>query len=203
MKTKIILITLLFVLSGIYKSYSQNDAKPLEKESAFSRFVYNDKVAFKLDYFGELGLHPGLAVGIDYTLAKKNWVTIHWDTELGGYWHRWNNTSLFLRTTIGARIPIASMFVDLNLGAGYMHSFAAGTIYQKSREGGLEKVVNWGHPHFMPNASFLIGWDGTRKMDLPWTFHVGAIVYLQSSFNHIFLPHTVATIGLTYKFKKK
>ncbi|MEZ4944021.1 MAG: hypothetical protein R2804_00705 [Cyclobacteriaceae bacterium] len=202
MKTKILFIAHLLVLFGMCKSYSQNVAEPNEKKSAFSRFVYNDKVAFKLDYFGELVLHPGLSLGIDYTLAKKNWVTVHWDSELGGYWHRWNNTALFLKTSIGTRVPIRSMFVDLNLGAGYMHSFAAGAIYKKSSDGGLEKATNWGHSHFMPTTSFLIGWDGTRKMNLPLTFHVGVEAYLQSSFNHIFLPHAATKVGLTYKFKR-
>lgn len=202
MKTKILFISYLLVLFGVGKSYSQNLSKPVETQSAFSRFVYNDKVALKLDYFGELVLHPGLSVGIDYTVAKKNWLTVHWDSELGGYWHKWNNTSLFLKTSIGTRFPIRSLFLDLNLGAGYMHSFAAGTLYQASPEGGLEKARNWGHAHFMPSTSFLIGWDGTRKMQLPWTFHIGVEVYLQSSFNHLFLPHAAAKVGFTYKFKK-
>lgn len=202
MKAKILSVTIIFVLLGIYKCYGQNITKPAEKQRAFSRFIFNDKVAFKLDYFGELVLHPGLSMGVDYTLAKKNWVTVHWDSEVGGYWHRWNHTAVFLKTSIGTRFPIKSLFVDLNLGAGYMHSFAAGTIYQKSPDGGLEEATNWGHSHFMPTSSFLIGWDGTRKKNLPWTFHIGAEVYLQSSFNHIFLPHTAAKVGFTYKFKR-
>lgn len=203
MKTKFLFITILFVVLGVCKSYSQNTAKPAKNKSAFSRFAYNDKVAFKLDYFGELVLHPGLSLGIDYSLAKKNWISVHWDSELGGYWHKWNHSSLFLKTSIGARFPIKSLFVDLNLGAGYMHSFAAGTIYKRSPEGELEKAVNWGHPHFMPCTSFLIGWDGTKKKNLPVTFHLGVEAYLQSSFNHIFLPHAAAKVGLTYQFKKQ
>ena len=203
MKRKILFITAVFVLLGMYKSYGQKITKSDEKQSAISRFVYNDKVAFKLDYFGELVLHPGLSLGTDYTLAEKRWITLHWDSELGGYWHRSNNTALFLKTSIGTRFPIGSLFVDLNLGAGYMHSFAAGTIYQKSSEGGLEKATNLGHSHFMPYTSFLIGWDGTRKKKLPLTFHIGVEAYLQSSFNHIFLPHAAAKVGFTYKFKKQ
>jgi len=202
MKTKILLLVTLFTCLGVFTSYGQKGKEIAEKQGAISRFVYNEKVAFKLDYFGELGLHPGLSLGTDYTLAKKNWVTLHWDTELGGFWHRWNNTSLFLKTSIGARFPIQSFFVDLNVGAGYMHSFPAGTIYQKSSDGGLEKATNWGTAHFMPNSSFLIGWDGTRKRNLPVTLHLGVEAYLQSSFNHIFLPHAAAKVGLTYKFKK-
>jgi hypothetical protein len=192
------------VLFAMYKSYSQNSSKPTEKQSAFSRFVYNDKVAaFKLNYFGELGLHPGLEIGTDYTLSKQKWVTVHWDTSLGGYWHRWNNTSMFLGTSIGARLPISSMFIDFNVGAGYMHSFAAGTVYSESANEGIIKASNAGSSHFKPSFSTLIGWDGTRKNNLPFTVHIGAEAYYQSNFNHIFLPHVAAKIGLTYKFLRK
>jgi len=199
---KNIVLAYLFVLLAANSIYGQSVAKPFEKHSGFTRFIYNEKVALKLDYFGELVLHPGLTIGIDYTVARKEWVVIHWDSELGGYLHRWNNNALFLKSSIGARWPINSLFVDLNLGAGYMHSFAAGIVYEESSEGGIEKAANWGHAHFMPTTSFLLGWDGTRKMDLPWSFHLGVEVYLQSSFNHIFLPHVAAKVGFTYKLRK-
>jgi hypothetical protein len=203
MRTKMIFTTLLFALLYMQNSYSQMETKPKEKKSTFSQFIYHEKVAFKLNYFGELGLHPGLEIGTDYTLSKRNWITVHWDTNLGGYWHRWNNTSLFLGTTIGARLPIWSMFLDLNIGAGYMHSFAAGTIYQESADGGVEKAPNFGSSHFRPSFSALIGWDGTRKSNIPLTIHIGAEAYFQSNFNHIFLPHVAAKVGITYKFVKK
>jgi len=203
MKIKTISIVILITLLFSQFSFGQTLETTQEKQSAFSKFIYNDKVAFKLNYFGELVLHPGMTIGIDYTLTQKKWVTIHWDTDLGGYHHRWNNMAFFLKSSIGARLPIKSLFVDLNLGVGYMHSFAAGTLYQKSENGGIEKATNRGYAHFIPNASFLLGWDGTRKMNLPWTFHLGAEAYLQSSFNHIFLPHAAAKVGFTYKFKKR
>ncbi|MCB0669679.1 MAG: hypothetical protein KDC80_27830, partial [Saprospiraceae bacterium] len=66
---------------------------------------------------------------------------------------------------------------------------------------GVAKAGNWGHPHFMPNASFLIGWDGSRRKNLPWSVHFGPEIYLQSSYNHIFLPHIAVKVGLIYKFK--
>ncbi len=172
------------------------------RDGLISRIIYNERVAVKFDYFGELVLHPGLSLGIDYTLARKDWVTVHWDSDLGGYWHKWNNTALFVKTSVGTRFPITSLFIDLNMGAGYMHSFPAGKIYQRSAGGGVEKVTNWGHSHFMPTFSALLGWDGSRKANLPLSIHIGAEVYMQSSVNHTFIPHTAALLGFTYKFKK-
>jgi hypothetical protein len=164
---------------------------------------FGDRLALKADYFGELVLHPGLTVGMDYTVAENKWATLHWDADLGGYWHRWNNASAFMKTTFGFRLTLGSVFADLNLGVGYMHSWAAGPVYQRVEEGGVEKTANWGHPHLMPNASFLIGWDGSRRKNQRWAVHAGPEVYLQSSFNHIFLPHVAAKIGFTYKLNQQ
>ncbi len=189
-----------FLSSGIYSQELNLSAK---KQSAISGFIHNERVAFKFNYFGELGLHPGMTVGVDYTLSKNNHLTVHWDIDLGGYWHRWNNTSVFLKSTIGTRFAAGPVFADINAGIGYMHSFAAGTIYQRASDGGVEKASNRGHAHFMPNMSFLLGWDGTRNGKQRWTIHFGPEVYLQSSFNHIFLPHIAMNAGITYKFRKQ
>lgn len=164
---------------------------------------FEERLAIKFEYFGELVLHPGLSAGIEYAVVRNKWRTVHWNADFGGYWHRWNNTSIFLKTSIGSRFTIGAFFADINLGVGYMHSWAAGGIFVKSEDGGVKQTINWGHPHFMPTGSFLLGWDGSRKNDLPWSIHFGPEVYLQSSFNHIFLPHVAVKIGFTYKFNKQ
>jgi hypothetical protein len=109
---------------------------------------------------------------------------------------------MFIRTSIGARLPISSFFVDLNVGIGYLHSFLAGDVYGSDSNGELTKLVDLGTSHFMPSFSVLLGWDNTRKNKIPWTFHIGPEIYLQSHFNHSFLPHVAANVGLTYHFKK-
>ena len=163
---------------------------------------FEERLAIKVEYFGELLLHPGLSVGSDYTVYSQKWLTVHWDTDLGGYWHRWNNTSLFLKTSIGSRFTMGSVFSDTNLGVGYMHSWASGVMYQRVEDGGVEKATNYGHAHFMPNASFLLGWDVGRRSSLPLSIHIGPEVYFQSSFNHIYLPHVAVKIGFTYKINQ-
>lgn len=191
MKTSIVIFMLALIspLSALAENHSETKTK------------FKERAAIKVDYFGELVMHPGLSVGLDYTLAQSKVVTLHWDTDLGGFWHRWNNSSAFLKTSIGARVAMGSAFVDANLGAGYMHSWAAGSIYQRAEDGSVEKANNEGHPHFMPTFSFLLGWDGSRKYNLPWSVHLGVEIYLQYPYNHIFLPHVAAKVGFTYKLK--
>jgi hypothetical protein len=195
----------LFYLIGwwaILPSVAQEE-KDNNEHGKLSRFIYHEQTAVKIGYFGELGMHPGLTLGTEHTINNSSWVDVHWDVQMGGFWHRWNNTSVFARTTIGTRFPVKSLFIDLNAGAGYMHSFPAGTIYKRSSDGGVEKARNWGHPHFMPSAAILIGWNGNRTGQSPWAVGIGAETYLQSSFNGIFLPHVAAKLDVTYKFKRK
>lgn len=190
------LVPLLLLCSFSSSAQDSGEAKAKPKTS------FEERLAVKVEYFGELVLHPGLSAGTDYTVAKNRWFTMHWDTEVGGYWHRWNHTAVFMKTSMGSRFALGPVFVDLNLGVGYMHSWAAGDLYQRAKDGGVEKAANRGHPHFRPHTSFLIGWDGSRRNILPWTLYIGPEVYLQSSFNHIFLPHVAAKIGFTYKLNQ-
>jgi hypothetical protein len=192
---KMLRLTTLILLLGSLSVYGQ------EKDDTKSKL--KDRVAIKVEYFGELVLHPGMTVGVEYTLSKNKFITVHWNNDLGGYWHRWNNTSIFLKSSIGSRFAMGPVFADLNAGIGYMHSFAAGTIYRRASDGGVEKAHNWGHAHFIPNASFLLGWDGTRKGKHRWTIHLGPEIYLQYPYNHIFLPHVAVKIGFTYKVKQQ
>lgn len=191
---KNLLIPIIFIMCSL-SLHGQNltESKHRPKKNI------TDRLALKVEYFGELVLHPGISLGTDYTVLKRKWITVHWDADLGGYWHRWNNTSAFVKTTIGSRFSIGSVFADFNLGCGYMHSWAAGPIYQKVSDGSVERATNWGHSHFMPTGSLLFGWDGNKKNNLPWTIYLGPEIYLQSSFNHIFLPHVATKLGFTYK----
>ena len=193
---KIVRFTLLMLLLSTYALRAQDTFHTSQP----SRLA--ERLAVKVEYFGELVLHPGMSMGMEYTVASNRWITLHWNADIGGYWHRWNNTSVFLKTSFGTRFALGSVFANINLGVGYMHSWAAGEIYQKDQNGGVEKAANRGHAHFMPNASFLIGWNGSRK-NLPWSIHFGPEIYLQSSYNHIFLPQVAAKIGFTYQLNAK
>ncbi|WP_304236602.1 hypothetical protein [Jiulongibacter sediminis] len=161
-----------------------------------------NRLALKAGYFGELVLHPGLTVGLDYTVSENKWLTIHWDTDLGGYRHRWNNSSAFLTSGIGFRIHMGPVFTDFSLGIGYMHTRPDGVLFEKTENGDVEPASNRGHSHFMPNSSLQIGLHPGKNKQQPLKFHFGPEVYLQSSFNHTYLPHLAAKIGLTYQLQQ-
>ena len=102
------------------------------------------RLAIKAGYFGDFVMHPGFTTGIDYTLHRNRWLNIHWDTEIGTYFHKWNNNAVFLQSTIGSRLTTPfSACVDINLGLGYMLSTPNGDIYNVDESG---KLIAGGRP---------------------------------------------------------
>ena len=164
----------------------------------------NSKLGIKVGYFGEFALHPGFAAGIDYTIHQNSWFNLHWDSELGTYFHKWNNNALFVQSTIGTRfVSSFSAFVDVNVGLGYILTTPNGDVYVVDNN---EKLSLKGRPYqsaLKPNISLLFGWDGTRKKDSPLIIHAGIEAYWQSHFNHSMLPHAAFRVGIVYKLKKK
>ncbi len=194
----------IYSISLISSGFSQDNNQEDDVKGSHSRPTNYHRVAIKMDYFGEVVLHPGLTIGIEYSLKENDWVNLHWDTEIGGYYHKWNHTGLLIKSSIGTRVVFPFAFlIDLNLGVGYLHTFPQGNVYIKDEKGGVVKDVNWGSPHFMPTTSLLIGWDGAKNRELPVLIHLGIEAYLESSFNQIFLPHAALKVGVVYKLKKK
>ena len=115
------ILFIFFVLFSVHIALGQDDGSTQEPNK-FEKFLQNEKVGVLVDYFGELVLHPGMAIGIDYSISKNGWFDLHWTTEVGGYYHKWNHTGLFAKTSIGTRYTTSfSWFMDLNVGAGYLH----------------------------------------------------------------------------------
>lgn len=162
------------------------------------------KIALNVGYFGEFILHPGIYGGIDYTLSSKLWLNIHWNSEIGCYYHKWNNNALFLQSSIGTRFTTSfSFFADVNLGVGYILSSPNGEVYKVNDQGELTEKGRTYTSHAKPSVSLTLGWDGKRKKDIPFTAGLGVEGYWQTGFNHIALPHAALKLGITYQLKSK
>ncbi len=162
------------------------------------------KLAIKAGYFGEFVMHPGFYSGIDYNLLDKSWLDLHWDTDLGAYFHKWNNNSVFVQSSFGARFCTSfSMYTDLQIGIGYMLSTPSGELYQVDKDGNLTEKGKPVTSHAKPTVSLLFGWDGNRKKDIPLTIGFGLEAYWQMGYNHIALPHAALKAGITYQLKTK
>lgn len=194
-------VTLIVILFSFYQGFSRGSSLTYKNYESIKDSSEQYKLGLKVAYFGELVLHPGLTVGVECFKEKNSWINFYWNAEVGGFWHRWNNTSLFVKTGGSARFQRRKVFADFNIGIGYMHSFLAGEIYNWSEQHKVETKKDWGSAHFMPNTSLLLGWKGGKKRARSWAVYLGPEFYLQSNFNHIYLPHLAAKMGVTYKLK--
>lgn len=162
-----------------------------------------DRLSVKAGYFGEFVMHPGFYAGVDYNLFSNHWLDLHWDNELGGYSHRWNNNAAFVQSALGVRFntPL-SLFVDLSAGVGGMVTTPNGDVYSVNEN---KTLVMTGRPysfHLKPSVSLLFGWNGNVKKQLPVLINAGIELYQESAFNHTLLPHAAIKVGLVYQLKK-
>ena len=164
----------------------------------------DSRLGVKLSYFGEFVMHPGFAIGLDYSLYRNNWLNVHLDSEIGTYYHKWNNNALFIQSTIGSRFTTSfSALVDINVGLGYMLSTPNGDFYTVDNNGELSPKGRPYTSHLKPNISLLIGWDGSHRKNIPLIIQAGIEAYWQSHVNHSFLPHAALRLGVVYLLKNK
>ncbi len=163
-----------------------------------------NRLAIKVGYYGDFVMHPGLTMGIDYTLYTNKWFNLHWDTEMGSYVHKWNNNALFVQSSIGTRFtgPF-SLCVDLNLGLGYMLTTPNGDVYRVDENDNLALGSRPFQSHLKPTFSILFGWNGERKRDIPLIIQTGFEAYMQSAYNHTMLPHAALRLGVIYRLDRK
>ena len=187
-------ITFLLFMSALActRGYAQSDVQSDTE----------NQIGVKVSYFGEFVLHPGFAAGIDYSIYSTKWFNLHWDSELGAYYHKWNNNAAFIQSSIGTRfISSFSVFWDVNAGLGYMLSSPNGEVYTLDENGALSEKGRPYTSHLKPHVSVLFGWDGRRNKDIPLLIHAGIEAYWQSHFNHSMLPHAAFRLGIVHMLK--
>lgn len=164
MKKKIVLISFLLFFGLAQAGIS------LDKESEFR---------VSLGYFGELLTHPGICVGTEYTIDEGEFVSTHWDVDMGFYRNPLVESAGFLSTAIAmlAKFPLG-LFLDMEAGLGLIYSFPSGDISASS--------ASSGQAYFMPSLGFDLGWSGNNS---PLSVSVGPFVYMESNFTSTWQPH--------------
>lgn len=115
-------------------------------------------VELGIAYYGETITHPGVKLGVGLPIAEGGWHLAYGAFNLGAFHHERNSDSVFANAELGYQLtfPIG-LLVDVAIGAGYLHTFAAGPVY--AVEGGaVRRVANLGQPLFMPSVSLGLGW---------------------------------------------
>ena len=167
------------------------------------------KLQTSVGYFGEFITHPGVKLGMSYTIKQKSknkksgkvinkgWLT---GANITFYRHKFNHKALMLTGFIGRqRIGNTGFLMQLNFETGYMASFLDGEVYEWN--GNTIEKGKKGSSHAIFGFNGSIGWDFGKRTSLPATFAIVPHLYFQAPFNTTVLLRTALAIQITYKLK--
>jgi len=165
---------------------------------AFGQEATQNRVAINLGYFGETVLHPGMNLGIEYYPHQTDRHQMILAGNIGGYVHRRNNTSLFLRTQWGQRLNYKSgLFIDQFIGLGYLHQFVhGGDIYEVKPNGAVVETPNSGQPLVMPSISLGAGYSLAKNKAHSIKVYLRPELFWKAPFNGYYLTHFALSTGI-------
>jgi hypothetical protein len=152
-------------------------------------------------YFGETIFHPGLRVGADLQLLSGGRHLLLAAGNVGGYHHRGNQTGLLADVELGYRYTFdVGVQLESRIGAGYLHTFLAGTTYERDASGRFEEQSFAGRPSFAPSLTVGLGYDWSKRFGKPIGTFLRLTAFEQFPFNHSWNPHLATQLGLSYQF---
>lgn len=150
-------------------------------------------------YYGDTITHPGLKLGAGVPLLERGQHLIFGAANLGYFHHERNSENLFANAEAAYRFTFSfGLYLDLALGAGYMHTFADGPIYTVE-DGAVRRAANTGHPLFMPSAGLGVGYLlGPGPKGGPLTIYIESSFFGQYPRDHLFVGRLALEVGLAW-----
>lgn len=202
MKNKIIILCLGFLCSYLV-GFTQN-----KWEANFS-------------YFGEMGLHPGVKVGLNYAYlqkkkikqkTKRNGKVLHKGKQhqlllmsnVGGYHHAKYLTNLFVSVESGYRFSFwkekenkkrKNYYLESTIGVGYLRYFHYGTTFETNGDGFTKKELGGGNS-FMPTSSFGFGMNIPNQKELPIYWFVKPTFFMEIPQTSFPVMHFAIDLGV-------
>jgi len=163
------------------------------------------KTKLTLSYFGETITHNGLNLGFEYYPFQSKKYQMILASNIGGYVHIRNNTSLFIREQWGQRITFDwGIFIDEFIGLGYLHQFThGGDNYEVLSNGAIVKTPNNGSPMIMPSVAIGTGYDFSKKTKWNIIYFLRPELFWKAPFNGYYLTHFALNTGFIFKLSKK
>jgi hypothetical protein len=146
-------------------------------------------------------LHPGLSVGTYKVLREKPKSSLYHSIQLGGYYHKYNQTALKLYTELIYRYKFVKRFsIDPQIMVGYLLSIPDMQVFE-FKNGKYEKITSL-RSQFIAGAnlglSYNLNWKQPARIFLAYQF------CLQMPFinNYVpLVPITSLSVGFVYSFK--
>lgn len=184
----LIVVLLLFTLGG---TYGQADVFP--------------ETRLTIGYFGETLAHPGLNLGIEFTPLRSERYQMILAAGVGGYIHKRNNTSCFIRGLWGQRVTFNNgIFIDEFIGLGYLHQFPhGGDLFDVLPNGAVVRTPNSGSPLVMPSVALGTGYDFSKKTKWSIVYFLRPELFWKAPFNGYYLTHLAINTGFILNISKK
>jgi hypothetical protein len=164
-----------------------------------------NKLKISAGYFGETLSHLGVILGIEHCPYGNDRYQFLWGTNIGGYVHVRNNTSIFIREHWGQRITFKSgVFIDQFIGLGYLHHFSSGgKIFDILPNGAVVNIPNSGRPMIMPSVSVGTGYNIMRSTGINLQIYFRPELFWKAPFNGYYLTHFALNAGFLFKLNCK
>jgi hypothetical protein len=140
--------------------------------------------------------NPAFSIGTEISLKKKKKYDLHLSGNLGYYYHKDWESTLFTEIKFGYRYQIKRFSISPNLGLGYAHIFTPKPIYG-FEEGKFQEIKDKGRPAFQSSLSIIPSFklyqkENSAEVYLIYTFTI-QYPYSETNGFHQF-------IGIGYKF---
>ncbi len=154
-------------------------------------------VALSVSYYGEAITHPGLSLGLDVGLVKAGPFRLVFAPEVGSYVHPRNHSALFVLPRLGARlISPEGFFGGLFVGAGWMHTWAPGVVYELDEAGEVQLAAETGRDRLGVSAGLGLGVDFLLPHRRPMAWFLRLEFLGETPVNTRFLPHFALQTGV-------
>ncbi|HVD97963.1 MAG TPA: hypothetical protein VNB90_07135 [Cytophagaceae bacterium] len=151
-------------------------------------------------------IHPGLAVGTEFSLKKWKRTELYQTVKLGYFYHRFVQHAIQLYSETGYRYTHRSgLGVYGQLGAGYLHSFIDQQVFVFENGSYHEKKLP-SRPQLMISLTPGIYYDFNKKCHWPVTVFFAYQAWLQLPYVKKYVtvfPNTALQLGAILSLKRK
>jgi hypothetical protein len=184
-------------------------AQDSTKYRKLSLAVFDNVSALPHQGFGSVfrsPIHPGLVVGTEFSLRQRTKSEWYQTMKLGYFYHAHVQHAAQLYSETGYRYTHTSgLGAYIQLGAGYVHSFADQEVYVW-KDGVYKKKSLYGRAQFMLTLSPGIHYDFSKKGKTPLSVFFTYQPWFQFPYVKKYitiLPNASFQLGVIAKLKRK
>ena len=162
-----------------------------------------------LELESPLRVEPGFMIDLTFPLVSnaKNVPThyreLHFKPSIGVYQRKDYHTGMLIWTQLGYKaIRRSGLFWEFNAGPGYLHTFYNATVYVQNEDGSFSEKKIAGDAHLIAGGDLALGWDFTRKTNVPIALFLSGGFYGRYPHNKNWARHKFLKLGFSYVFTK-